>query len=92
MFVQVAGRGLFIGAAQFRRHIEAESSLARILLLYTQALMTQIAQGVACASTHRIAARQPGGYFKQTIGSLAISFADARVSRSHAWRAQGLGQ
>lgn len=57
VFVQVAGRGLFIGAAEFRRHIEAESSLARILLLYTQALMTQIAQGVACASTHRIVAR-----------------------------------
>ncbi len=57
VFVQVAGQGLFMAAAQFHRHVETEPFLARMLLLYTQALMTQIAQCVACASTHRITAR-----------------------------------
>ena len=57
VFVQVAGQGLFMAGAQFHRHVAAESSLTRMLLLYTQALMTQIAQCAACASTHRITAR-----------------------------------
>jgi CRP-like cAMP-binding protein len=57
VFAQVAGQGLFMPAPQFHRHIEAEASLTRMLLLYTQALMTQIAHCVACASTHRITAR-----------------------------------
>jgi CRP-like cAMP-binding protein len=57
VFVQVAGQGLFLAAAQFHRHVETEPSLTRMLLLYTQALMTQIAQCVACASTHKINAR-----------------------------------
>jgi CRP-like cAMP-binding protein len=57
VFVQVAGQGLFMAAAQFHRHVDTEPSLTRMLLLYTQALMTQIAQCAACASTHKINAR-----------------------------------
>jgi len=57
VFVQVAGQGLFMAAAQFHRHVETEPFLARMLLLYTQALMTQISQSAACASTHKIKAR-----------------------------------
>jgi CRP-like cAMP-binding protein len=57
VFVQVAGRGLFMPAAQFQRQVQVEASLTRMLLLYTQALMTQISQCVVCASTHKITAR-----------------------------------
>ncbi len=57
VFVQVAGQGLFMAATQFHRHVETEPALTRMLLLYTQALMTQISQCAACASTHKIKAR-----------------------------------
>ena len=57
VFVQVPGEGLFMAAAHFERHIESERTLMRTLLLYTQALLTQVAQCSACNNYHEVAAR-----------------------------------
>lgn len=57
VFVQVPGEGLFMAAAQFERHIESERTLMRTLLLYTQALLTQVAQCSACNNYHEATAR-----------------------------------
>jgi CRP-like cAMP-binding protein len=57
VFVQVPGEGLFMTAEHFERHVESERSLMRTLLLYTQALLTQVAQCSACNNYHETAAR-----------------------------------
>jgi CRP-like cAMP-binding protein len=57
VFVQVPGEGLFLAAEIFHELIESESSLARSLLLYTQALLTQIAQCSACNQHHPMIGR-----------------------------------
>jgi len=44
-------------AAEFHRQVENEHSLARALLLYTQALLTQIAQCSACNQHHTMVGR-----------------------------------
>jgi CRP-like cAMP-binding protein len=57
VFVQVPGEGLYMSAAAFRRHLTAEESLSRILLRYTQAMLTQVAQCSACNTHHAVDAR-----------------------------------
>jgi CRP-like cAMP-binding protein len=57
IFVQVPGKGLHLPALAFREHLEREPSLMRVLLLYTQALLTQVAQCSACNSYHPVEAR-----------------------------------
>ena len=57
VFMQVPGEGLHLPAAAFREHLERESSLVRILLLYTQALLTQVAQCSACNCHHNLETR-----------------------------------
>jgi len=57
VFMQVPGEGLHLQAAAFRRHLKLEPSLTRALLLYTQALLTQVAQCSACNCHHSIEAR-----------------------------------
>lgn len=57
VFVQVPGEGLSMTAAHFERHIEGERSLMRTLLLYTQALLTQVAQCSACNNYHEATER-----------------------------------
>jgi CRP-like cAMP-binding protein len=57
VFIQVPGKGLSMFAARFQRHVGQEPALTRILLLYTQALLTQVAQCSACNQHHSIAGR-----------------------------------
>lgn len=57
IFMQVPGEGLHLSAAAFRKHLNRETSLARGLLLYTQALLTQVAQNSACNCHHSVEAR-----------------------------------
>lgn len=57
VFIQVPGDGLQMHADAFRRHVDRQPSLARSLLLYTQALLTQIAQCSACNRHHPIVGR-----------------------------------
>jgi CRP-like cAMP-binding protein len=57
VFIQVPGKGLFMFAAKFQRHVGQEPALTRILLLYTQALLTQVAQCSACNQHHSIIGR-----------------------------------
>ena len=57
VFIQVPGEGLFLAAKKFEAHVELEPALARVLLLYTQALLTQVAQCSACNCYHTIEAR-----------------------------------
>lgn len=57
IFIQVPGEGMFMSAANFERHVDRERTLVRTLLLYTQALLTQVAQCSACNSEHPVAAR-----------------------------------
>jgi CRP-like cAMP-binding protein len=57
VFVQVPGEGMFMAAAHFEQHIERERSLLRTLLLYTQALLSQVAQCSACNNYHEATAR-----------------------------------
>ena len=57
IFMQVPGEGLHLPAAAFRDHVEREPSLSRTLLLYTQALLTQVAQCSACNCYHSVEAR-----------------------------------
>jgi CRP-like cAMP-binding protein len=56
VFVQVAGDALVMTAARFNLHKE-QPGLRRVLLLYTQALLTQIAQCSACNNHHPVADR-----------------------------------
>lgn len=57
IFVQVPGEALFLAADEFHDHLARETSLTQTLLLYTQALLTQIAQCSACNCHHPIEAR-----------------------------------
>ena len=57
VFIQVPGEGLHMTAAAFRRHLIREPSLVRRLFLYTQALLTQVAQCSACNCHHAVEAR-----------------------------------
>ena len=57
IFIQVPGEGLHLSATAFHAHIERQPSLLRILLLYTQALLTQVAQCSACNCYHLVEAR-----------------------------------
>jgi CRP-like cAMP-binding protein len=57
IFMQVPGEGLHLPAARFHEHVEREPSLLRTLLLYTQALLTQVAQCSACNCYHSMEAR-----------------------------------
>jgi CRP-like cAMP-binding protein len=57
IFVQVPGEGLQLSAEVFRHHLAREPSLTRSLLLYTQALLTQVAQCSACHCNHAVEAR-----------------------------------
>ena len=57
VFVQVPGEALHMAAAAFHRHLTREASLNHALLLYTQALLTQVAQCSACNCHHPVEAR-----------------------------------
>jgi CRP-like cAMP-binding protein len=57
VFIQVPGDGLFMDAKSFQRHIDDEPIFLRALLLYTQALLTQVAQCSACNNGHSIIQR-----------------------------------
>jgi CRP-like cAMP-binding protein len=57
VFIQVPGEGIYLPAAAFEHHVEREPSLMRILLLYTQALLTQVAQSSACNRHHPVEQR-----------------------------------
>jgi CRP-like cAMP-binding protein len=57
VFVQVPGHGMLMAAADFERHVEGERTLMRTLLLYTQALLTQVAQCAACKKHHAATGR-----------------------------------
>jgi CRP-like cAMP-binding protein len=57
VFIQVPGEGIYLPAAAFQRHVEREPSFRRILLLYTQALLTQVAQSSACNRHHPVEQR-----------------------------------
>ena len=57
IFMQVPGKGLQLPTATFHHHLEREPSLLRTLLLYTQALLTQVAQCSACNNYHTMEAR-----------------------------------
>ena len=57
IFMQVPGEGLYLPAAAFHDHVEREPALAKTLLLYTQALLTQVAQCSACNVYHPMEAR-----------------------------------
>ncbi len=57
VFIQVPGEGLALPAAAFERHVDREPSLRRTLLLYTQALLTQVAQCSSCNRHHPVVQR-----------------------------------
>jgi CRP-like cAMP-binding protein len=57
VFMQVPGEGLHLSAAAFHDHVEREPALSKTLLLYTQALLTQVAQCSACNCHHPVEAR-----------------------------------
>jgi CRP-like cAMP-binding protein len=57
LFVQVPGTGMFLAIEAFHRHLKREPALTRALLLYTQALLTQVAQCSACNCYHSVEAR-----------------------------------
>ena len=57
IFVQVPGDALHLSAVAFRDHLARETSLTQTLLLYTQALLTQVAQCSACNCHHPVEAR-----------------------------------
>jgi CRP-like cAMP-binding protein len=57
VFMQVPGEGLHLHAAAFRKHLDREPAFVRTLLLYTQALLTQVAQCSACNCYHSVESR-----------------------------------
>jgi CRP-like cAMP-binding protein len=57
IFIQVPGKGLFMSADKFEHHLSREPLLTRILLRYTQALLTQVGQCAACNRHHSIIGR-----------------------------------
>jgi CRP-like cAMP-binding protein len=56
-FTQVPGDSLRMTAAAFKEQIGRRGPLTRALQLYTQALMVQISQGMACNGLHSIRQR-----------------------------------
>ena len=56
-FTQVPGDSLRMTAAAFKEQIKRHKTLAQTLQLYTQALMVQISQGMACNGRHSIRQR-----------------------------------
>jgi CRP-like cAMP-binding protein len=56
-FVQVPGELLLMSARHFAQWLEDEPRLTRVLNLYTQALITQIAQSSACNRLHPVQER-----------------------------------
>ena len=56
-FTQVPGESLRIAAAGFQKEIKRQAGLAKMLHIYTQALMVQISQGMACNGIHLIEQR-----------------------------------
>jgi CRP-like cAMP-binding protein len=56
-FTQIAGQAMRMSAVVFRGHALQPGPLQNLLLLYTQALFTQMAQSLACNSLHRIEQR-----------------------------------
>lgn len=93
IFMQVPGEGLHLSAAAFQRHLDREPSLVRGLLLYTQALLTQVAQNSTCNCHHLIEARSarwllqthdrvPGDVFPLTHRFLGLMLGVRRSSVS----------
>ena len=74
VFIQVPGEGLRLSATAFHYHLEREPSLMQILLRYTQALLTQVAQCSACNCHHPAEARCARWISRPTIESRATSF------------------
>lgn len=56
-FCQIPGRSSRITAQAFRAAVAASSAFNTVLLRYTQALLTQISQSVACNRAHSIEER-----------------------------------
>jgi len=57
VFIQVPGDSLRIAAEAFQKEIRRQAGLAKMLHIYTQALMVQISQGMACNGIHLIQQR-----------------------------------
>jgi CRP-like cAMP-binding protein len=56
-FTQVPGDSLRMTAAAFKKQLRSREPLTQTLQLYTQALMVQISQGMACNGKHSIRQR-----------------------------------
>ncbi len=56
-FTQVPGESQRIAADVFQKEIGRQAGLAKMLHIYTQALLVQISQGMACNGTHLIEQR-----------------------------------
>jgi hypothetical protein len=56
-FTQVPGDSLRMRADDFQKEVRRQGGLARMLQLYTQALLVQISQSMACNGIHLIATR-----------------------------------
>jgi len=54
---QVPGEGFRLTASAFKRHVEQEDSLRDLIQRYTQAMVNQISQSVACNHLHSIEER-----------------------------------
>jgi CRP-like cAMP-binding protein len=54
---QIAGRAARIGADAFREVVRDSAPLTALLLRYTQAMLTQVAQSVACNRVHLLEER-----------------------------------
>lgn len=55
--VQVSGTALEVSAEIIRQEFQRGEKLAKLLLLYTQALLTQVSQSAACNRQHNIEER-----------------------------------
>jgi CRP-like cAMP-binding protein len=53
-FTQVPGDSIRIKADAFQREVRRQGGLAKMLQVYTQALIVQISQGMACNGIHSI--------------------------------------
>src|SRR5436190_528378 len=51
---QVPGEALRMDADHFRAEVEADGKLRQVMFAYSQALIAQISQGVACNGSHSI--------------------------------------
>lgn len=56
-FTQVPGESIRIAASVFQKEVRRQGGLAKMLQIYTQALMVQISQGMACNGIHPIQQR-----------------------------------